>query len=224
MSALHYADGRMGLVEQWGEIEHGLPEGWADARLSLAIGDRTRLDRAAALLAPANPGRGSGELRFSARREAGEGVGPEAVRRLLARIDGERLGGTLTLRKAVAGAAPEIVARETLAAAWDKAVATLPPDWSDLLCEVELDSSDYLQRAALLLAPINPYRIADRSGFTFRVAHRFGYGASAPMTRRCLERVDEDGITGSVSILRILSDTHNVDTQGPVWYVGGKAL
>jgi hypothetical protein len=214
----------MGLVEQWGEIERGLPEGWADARLSLSIGDRARLDRAAALLGPANPGRGSGEVRFSARREAGTGVGPEAVRRLLARLDGERLGGTLTLREAVAGAVREPVARGSLAAAWNAAVATLPPDWSDLLCEVELTSSDYLQRAALLLAPINPYRIAGRSGFTFRVAHRFGYGASAPMTRRCLERVDEDGITGSVSILRILSDTHNVDTQGPVWYVGGKAL
>ena len=214
----------MGLVQQWGEIERELPEGWADARLSLAIDDGARLDRAAALLGPANPGRGSGEIRFSARREAGTGVGPEAVRRLLARIDGERLGGTLRLREAMAGAAPTTVARGSLAAAWDEAVATLPPDWSDLLCEVELTSSDYLQRAALLLAPINPYRITGRSGFTFRVAHRFGYGASAPMTRRCLARVDEDEITGSVSILRVLSDTHNVDTQGPVWYVGGKPL
>jgi len=103
-------------------------------------------------------------------------------------------------------------------------VANLPPDWSDLLCEVELGSSDYLQRAALLLAPINPATIPGRSAFTFRVAHRFGYGASAPMTRRCLLRADGDGITGSVSIARVLSDTHNVDTQGPVWYVGGRAL
>jgi hypothetical protein len=214
----------MGLVEQWGRIERGLPEGWVDARLSLALGDRARLDRAAALLGPANPGRGSGEIRFSARREAGTGVGPEAVRRLLARLDGERLGGTLTLREAVAGTPATPAARESLADAWEAAVSTLPPDWSDLLCEVELTSSDYLQRAALLLAPINPYRIPGRSGFTFRVAHRFGYGASAPMTRRCLARVDEDGITGAVSILRILSDTHNVDTQGPVWYVAGRAL
>ena len=214
----------MGLVEQWGGIERELPERWVDARLSLALDDRARLDRAAALLAPANPGRGSGELRFSARREAGTGVGPEAVRRLLARIDGERLGGTLTLREAVEGITAPAVARTTLAESWDAAVANLPPDWSDLLCELDLTSSDYLQRAALLLAPINPYRIAGRSGFTFRVAHRFGYGASAPMTRRCLARADEDGITGSDSIVRVLSDTHNVDTQGPVWYVGGRAL
>ena len=28
----------------------------------------------------------------------------------------------------------------------------------------------------------------------------------------------------STAILRALSDTHNVDTQGPVWYVEGKAV
>ncbi len=100
----------------------------------------------------------------------------------------------------------------------------MPPDWSDLYCELELTSSDYLQRGALLLAPINPARIAGKSMFRFRVAHRFGYGASEPMTRRCLARVDGEGITGRVSILRVLSDTHNVDTQGPVWYVEGKAV
>ena len=44
------------------------------------------------------------------------------------------------------------------------------------------------------------------------------------MTRRCLARADAEGITGRVSILRALSDTHNVDNQGPVWYVEGKVV
>ena len=44
------------------------------------------------------------------------------------------------------------------------------------------------------------------------------------MTRRCLERLDEEGITGRLRILRALSDTKAVATQGPVWYVGGKAV
>ncbi|HXH88345.1 MAG TPA: hypothetical protein VNI55_07050 [Gaiellaceae bacterium] len=214
----------MRLVEQWHRIEGDLAEGWVDARLALEVSDRAHLDRAASLLGPANPGRGVGQVRFSARRSAGTGVGPEAVRGLLARIDGEGIEGILSLREAVDAPAAPSVSRTALADGWDTALATLPPDWSDLLCEVELASSDYLDRGALLLAPINPYRIVDRSAFTFRVAHRFGYGASAPMTRRCLARVDEDGITGDVTILRVLSDTHNVDTQGPVWYIGGKAL
>ena len=111
-----------------------------------------------------------------------------------------------------------------LATAWAAAVAALPPDWSDLYCELELDSSDHLDRAALLLAPINPARVPGRSAFRFRVAHSFGYGASPQMTARCFERVDAEGITGRITILHALSDTHNVATQGPVWRVEGKAV
>jgi hypothetical protein len=44
------------------------------------------------------------------------------------------------------------------------------------------------------------------------------------MARRCFERLDEEGIDGRVTVLRVMSDAHNVATQGPVWYVGGKAL
>jgi len=33
-----------------------------------------------------------------------------------------------------------------------------------------------------------------------------------------------DGIAGTTRVLRVLSDTDNVDTQGPVWLVGGKTL
>ncbi len=219
----------MGLVEDWRRIERDLPADWADARLVLEISDSDRLDRAAALLGPANPGRGSGELRFSARRSPersspGTGAGPDAITRLLGRLEHEGIAGRLRLREAVAAGPAEVEPAATLVAGWVEAVATLPPDWSDLYCELELTSSDFLQRGALLLAPLNPTRIAGKSMFRFRVAHRFGYGASEPMTRRCLARVDGEGIRGRVSILRVLSDTHNVDTQGPVWYVEGKAV
>ena len=44
------------------------------------------------------------------------------------------------------------------------------------------------------------------------------------MTRRCLARLDERGIGGTLSILRVLSDSKPVGTQGPVWYVGGKVV
>ena len=63
-----------------------------------------------------------------------------------------------------------------------------------------------------------------RLAFTFRCSGRSGYGASRPMARRCFERLDDDGIVGETRILRVLSDTDNVDTQGPVWLVGGKTL
>jgi hypothetical protein len=44
------------------------------------------------------------------------------------------------------------------------------------------------------------------------------------MTRRSLERLDEQEIAGELRILRVLSDTRPVATQGPVWRVGGKAV
>ena len=44
------------------------------------------------------------------------------------------------------------------------------------------------------------------------------------MVARCFERLDEQGIPVSVEILRALSDTEHVHTQGPVWYVDGKVV
>ncbi|HEX2428890.1 MAG TPA: hypothetical protein VHI53_13240, partial [Gaiellaceae bacterium] len=100
----------------------------------------------------------------------------------------------------------------------------LPDDWSDLLCALDLDSSALLARAALLTAPINPTRDHERVGFTFRCARRAGYGVSPVMARRCFVRLDGEGILGRVEVLRLISDTDNVGTQGAVWYVGGKVL
>jgi hypothetical protein len=211
------------LVDQWRRIESELPEGWGDARLRLTITNEGDCDRAAALLGPVNPGRRGKHLRFFAARR-GAGPGPDQIRRLLRRLDGTHIDGELEL---VASSEPEVVpptARPTLAASWDAELAALPSDWTDLYSELELFSTDYLERAALLLSPANPSRYGGKPGFRFRVARRFGYGASAEMVRRCLERCDEDGIRGTIRVLWGLSDTHPVATQGPVWYVGGRAV
>jgi hypothetical protein len=212
------------LVDQWREILDGLPEGWADARLRLTIADPGECERAAAVLGPINPGRRAEVLRFHAARR-GAGNSPTLVERLLDRLDEERIQGELELvGTSEAAPAPPPVERPTLAGTWDASVAGLPPDWSDLYCEVELVSSDWLDRAALLMAPVNPARFGEAPGFRFRVARRFGYGASPEMTRRCLERVDEEHIRGELRILRVLSDTNPVHTQGPVWYVEGRSV
>ena len=213
----------MALLDQWRKIQARLPERWGDARLSLTIEDDADCDRAAFLLGPANPGRRGKQIRFEAARG---GTGPSAnlVQRLLARLDGERIDGRLELLGAdEAPQAPEL-ARPSLAAAWEEELAALPPDWSDLYCEVRLTSTDYLERAALLMAPLNPARYGGETGFRFRVARSFGYGASPEMMRRCLERVDEAAIRGTLRILRVLADTHPNATQGPVWYVGGRSV
>ena len=213
----------MRLVEQWRRIGSELSAGWAEARLALTLPRSEQRERAASLLSPASPGRVGEMLQFSIRRSGG-GIGPDQCTKLLGKLDAEGILGTLTPLETVERELDEETPNEELAAAWAAAVAELPPDWSDLYCELELDSSDHLDRAALLVAPLNPTRVPGRSAFRFRVAQSFGYGASPQMTARCLERVDAEGITGRLTILRVLSDTHNVATQGPVWRVEGKAV
>jgi hypothetical protein len=211
------------LVDQFTEIERDLPRDWAEARLLLTVDDDARCDRAAALLGPANPGRHGKRIRFTAGRR-GASVAPDGMRRLLKRLDAEGVDGKLELIGSEEAPVEELLVRESLRDAWEQAVASLPPDWSDVYAEVRFDSTDYVERAALLLAPVNPARYGGPAALRFRSAHSFGYGVSAEMAARCMQRCDEDGITGEVEILRALSDTHPVATQGPVWLVGGRAV
>jgi hypothetical protein len=211
------------LVDQFRRIEEELPEGWSDARLQLTAADSSRAERASALLGSTGAGRSGNAIRFYTARR-GAGVSPDNLRRLLRRLDEEGIHGELEL---LATGEPTVVPpthRATLAASWQAALAALPPDWSELYCELELTSTDHLERAALLTAPVNPARFGGTPGFRFRVASHAGYGASPAMVRRCLQRLDEDGIRGEVRVLRVLSASNHVATQGPVWYVGGRAV
>jgi hypothetical protein len=212
------------LVDQWTAVETGLDPRWHDARLDLVIGDEVQRQRALALLGPASPGRVGTTIRFTATR-SGVGIGPEAARRLLRRLDAEGIGGTLTLVSSDEAPAAPAIARRTLADEWTAALALLPSDWSDLLGELELTSTEHIEKGALLLAPLNPVLGGTgRPGFRFRSAQTFGYGASPGMVHRCLARLDEAGIPGEVRILRAVSDAEPVGTQGVVWYVGGRAV
>jgi hypothetical protein len=207
------------LVEQWNRIESGLDPRWSDVRLRLRVGTREERERAAALLGPAGPGFAGDTIRFYVAR-GGHGIGPEAARRLLGRIDAEKIAGTLTLVSASeAEAAPE-VARSTLEAEWNAALEVLPSDWSDLVAELELDSSADVDRAAVFCAPLNPIQSTGKPGFRFRCASSRGYGASAGMVGRCLARLDEANIGGHIRLTRVLSDVHPVGTQGATFLVG----
>jgi hypothetical protein len=188
----------------------------------LLVPDRSSRSRAATLLGPLGVGRFEEELRFTVSRTSG--VGPDAARRLLANLDEEGISGTLVLARTASATEAEPAARPLLGTQWDELLAALPADWSDLLCRLTLASSDDVPRAALLAAPVNPSRPDRDVGFDFRVARNAGYGVSAQMARRCLMRLDEAGIPGSVEVLHALSDTQHVATQGPVWIVGGKTL
>ncbi|MGH3031107.1 MAG: hypothetical protein ACRDNE_10145 [Gaiellaceae bacterium] len=220
----------MALAERLNDILAGLPRGWERARVDVTVEEPEEADRAAIVLAPATPGRSgstfhlhvaSGTQRLAAT--------PEMVRRVLQRLDTEGIRARIWLvghedapAEAAAPAARE--PNRALSAQWDTLIARLPSDWSDLYAELQLDSTDFLERGALLLAPVNPARYGGPAGLRFRAASRRGYGVAAGMARRCLERLDEEGITGRLRPLRVLSDTHHASTQGPVWLVGGRSV
>ena len=210
----------MELARQWRELAANLPPDWAEARLALELEDPAQADRAALILGPLMPGRTRRGFHVTAPRDRDPG-------RFLARLDEEGVGGRLVLVEAeqqTPVSRPRAEAPRRLVEQWDELVSQLPPDWSDLYAELELDSSDYLERGALLLAPANPARYGGRSTFRYRVASFRGYGVAESMARRCLERLDAEGITGTLRALRVLSRTAHVATQGPVWYVEGKVV
>jgi len=220
---------RVTLGRQWRRLLARLPEDWVHARLALTVDDPRQVERVASMLGPLTPGRAGEVVRFEVIHR-GQAQSPGAVTRALGRLDAERIRGTLELVEAqdaapVGYAAPPAVAPDVpLAEAWDALLAELPEDWTDVYGEILLTSSDHLDPAALELAPVNPSRFGPTVGFRFRCARSFGYGAAPVMVRRSFERLDERGIDGTVSILRVLSDTQPVGTQGPVWYVGGKVV
>lgn len=212
------------LVDLWQHLGSKLPAGWQSAELRLDVADATHCDAAAQLLGPVQPYRlAPGALRFRTARD-GSAPSPDGIQRLLRRLDQRGIKATLSIVSTAETPAPVAAPAETLVGAWQSALAKLPPDWSDALCEIELTSSDDIARASLLCTPLNARREGTRSVLVFRTASKFGYGASASMVHRCLERCDEAGIPGDLTVLRVLSDSRPVGTQGPVWLVGGKTV
>jgi hypothetical protein len=222
------------LVRQWNDLVGRLPGGWVDAQVRFHLRDPAQLERASVLLGPVQAVRaGEGTLVF---RVASDGSGPSAAtaERVLDLVGRERIAGTIELvsseaapAQAPPAAPPRPAVRlvpERLPESWAAALATLPADWSDLLGEIELDSSAHLERAALHLSPLNPRRDGTRVALRFRCARQAGYGASPEMVTRCLVRCDEAGMLGVARVLRALSDSRPVQTQGPVWQISGQTV
>ncbi|HSK17080.1 MAG TPA: hypothetical protein VK915_13060 [Gaiellaceae bacterium] len=221
----------MALAERVDDILRGLPRGWERARLDLTLEEPDDADRAGLILAPATPGRSGGTYTLHVHGGTrGLAPTPELVRRVVSRLDEAGIRGRVALAGHEEGAREDVSEpaprerREPLAATWDATLRRLPPDWSDLYAEIELDSTDYLDRGALLLAPVNPARYGGPATFRFRAARRQGYGVASGMARRAFERLDEEGLTGRVRVLRVLSDSSSTFTQGPVWRVGGRSV
>jgi hypothetical protein len=209
------------VAQQWKVIGSNLPSGWARASLRLELSDRDTADRAAAMLGPATPYRSAPTVLLFTVAKDGTATSPANIVRLLANVP----NGTLSLSGSQAAAEP-VETREVLplTEAWDRALAGLPADWSDLHAEIQLTSTDFIERAAVFCIQCNPRREGTRAAFRFRAARLAGYGVAPEMARRCFERCDGAGITGRIEILRVISGSRHVGTQGPVWLSAGKTI
>ena len=149
----------MALVGDWEQVERGLPAGWADARVLVTLeepGEIDRVTRAARARCSRSAG---GRRRVSIRiARSGGGPSPEALRRALARLDARAAPRRALARRGRVGAASraERAPAPDAAESWDAALADVPADWSDLLGEIELDSSDYLDRGRRPARPAQP--------------------------------------------------------------------
>lgn len=214
-------------TERFEVILNELPRNWSTAQLVLTVEREADPERAALVLAPLAPGRRNRTFRFAVAAPGAAGPTVDAVKRAVARLDEESITARISLDEVTAH---ESAQEETggvgvsLAAQWDELSRAWPPRWSDALIELELASSDDIDPGALLLAPANPLLQHGTQSFRFRAAQRFGYGISSSMLRRCLERLDERAISGTLSLVRLLSETHPVATQGPVWRIASRSV
>ena len=71
---------------------------------------------------------------------------------------------------------------------------------------------------------MNPRRDGDRAALRFRcarVSRLRRLAGDGPPLPRALRRED---IRGTITVLRALSDTQHVGTQGPVWQLDGQTV
>jgi hypothetical protein len=201
------------LGEQWEDILGELGRGWERAAVELRVADPDEVERVALLLGQVPDGE---TFVLDIERDAETvGLNPELVTRAVARLDAEGISAELELRDVH-------TEHHALAGEWRALVDALPSDWSHLLAQIDLDSSDFVDRGALLLGPTNPLLVDGVRALRFRCARRVGYGVSVGMAARCLERLDGEKITGRIALVHVVSDAQPVATQGPVWRLGGR--
>ena len=203
----------MALVKDWQRAEAALPASWADAQVELTLEADGEAERAIALLAPLQPlrtGPDTVALRIvrggDGPSAAGLAAGARPPRRGAAPRDagGRRGRGARARSRAArrdAGGVPaRVVGR--------RARPRLPADWSDLLGEIELGSSDYLEPGAVLARADQP--APDRRQPAPAVPQREPASATAPRrawSAAASSAATRPGCAGASRVLRVLSDT-----------------
>ncbi|GAC1523455.1 MAG: hypothetical protein NVS2B6_09290 [Thermoleophilaceae bacterium] len=94
---------------------------------------------------------------------------------------------------------PGKVPAVALAADFDRAVASLPPDWTQMELDLRIVDEERYIEAATLLVQVNaqPYSKHDWH-WKLRVAHEFGHAAAPETVHGTLKLLDDEGIEGEL--------------------------
>ncbi len=168
------------------------------------------------------PGRGAAPAPRASRRRCACSSGSTAIG-----SGATSSGRTCRLRSPTpaGGAAEALRPTGSVAESWDRALAPPPLrlDGSPLRARDRVEHAAPPRRA--------PVRAAEPCAQRFSASSSPSAAPVAPATaprRRCRGAASSASTAKASSarprVLRVLSDTDNVDTQGPVWLVGGKTL
>ena len=88
-----------------------------------------------------------------------------------------------------------------LAADFERALDSLPPDWTDLEFDLRISDEQRYVEATVLLVQVNAEAYS-RHDWHWRilVAHEFGHAAAPESVRGTLKLLDDEGIEGEIAV------------------------
>ena len=91
-----------------------------------------------------------------------------------------------------------------LAADFDRTIASLPPDWTNLELDLRIFDEERYVDAGVILTQVNaqPYSKANWH-WRLLVAHRFGHAAAAETVKGTLALLDREGIEGELVVREV---------------------
>ncbi|HWB68536.1 MAG TPA: hypothetical protein VG518_01020 [Solirubrobacterales bacterium] len=92
----------------------------------------------------------------------------------------------------------------SLADDFQRALDSMPPDWTDLELDLRIDDESRYVDAAVALSQVNaqPYSEADWD-WRLLVAHSFGHAAAAETVKGVLAKLDREGTTGELALREV---------------------
>jgi hypothetical protein len=102
-----------------------------------------------------------------------------------------------------------------LAADFEQAVASLPPDWTRLQLDLRISDEERYIEAATILVQINAQNYSRHDWhWRINVAHAFGHAAAPETVAGTLRLLDEAGIEGELAVREARSGRVEVE---PMW-------